>query len=363
MIPPPMPTSPDRNRTSSAPTAAPRRASASAPRSASLATWIGTLAPNACGDRVAKTDVDPAEVRRHRDDAVRLRGRRRRPRRRSRSRCRSGRSVGRSVAANPARTPTTWSTEADSARPIDPCLVEDVATETDDRRCQRVDFDIEGKHRRGRGDGRHERRRASWRSSAGRAALGDEAARDKLTDEAADRAARQACPGHELRAGEGAASMELTDDQAQVRAANRLAAMPEVVLLNRHRICVPLFQMVVRDCCRGSTRCQDGCEDGNDRDPLGNPVDGEHRPKEGHPGNPWRRLAARSSRSRRASQAGRRRSRRSSTSRGPTARTRRSSPTPRSTPSTSRSRTTSMPSGRSPRPVPASTSCARSRWR
>ena len=46
MRPPPTPTSPDRNTTSDAPTAAPRRCSASAPRSASLAIEIGTSGPS-----------------------------------------------------------------------------------------------------------------------------------------------------------------------------------------------------------------------------------------------------------------------------------------------------------------------------
>ena len=45
------------------------------------------------------------------------------------------------------------------------------------------------------------------------------------------------------------------------------------------------------------------------------------------------------------------------------ARTRRYWPIRTWTPCTSRSRTTSTPSGRSPRPAPGSTSCARSRWR
>ena len=189
-------------------------------------------------DRVAKTDVCPAEVRRRRNDAVQLADdaddRDSDP----------DLAVGRAVGGSKCRRQSGENADdlvdrGRFPRPIDPCLVEDVATETDDRGCQRVDFDIEGKHRRGRGDGRHERRGPSWRSSAGRAALGDEAARDKLTDEAADSAARQSCPGHQLRAGEGAASMELTDDQAEVRAANRLASMPEVVLLNRHRNLCP----------------------------------------------------------------------------------------------------------------------------
>ena len=56
-------------------------------------------------------------------------------------------------------------------------------------------------------------------------------------------------------------------------------------------------------------------------------------------------------------------SRTSWASRPPTAPTRRSSPTRTWTPSTSRCRTISIPSGRSRRPGPASTSCARSRWR
>ena len=58
------------NRTLSAPRAAPRRTSARAPRSASLATVIGTVAPSTWARPLAQRDVLPAEVRRHGDAAV-----------------------------------------------------------------------------------------------------------------------------------------------------------------------------------------------------------------------------------------------------------------------------------------------------
>ena len=81
-------------------------------------------------------------------------------------------------------------------------------------------------------------------SGVGRSSV-DEAGGDQLADQAADRAAGQAGAGDELRARQRPAGVELADDRAEVRPANGLAALTDLVATHRHRVCVPLVQM----CC------------------------------------------------------------------------------------------------------------------
>ena len=146
MMPPPTPTSPDRKTTSSTPTAAPRRASARAPRSASLATAIGTepSSPNASASRspsgtlsqprfgaIGDQPVAPPDDADDRDADADHRVQ---------------------VWMPPARRSAARSDEIGSdlvdggvaAGPVDARDVEDLAAEPDERRAQRVDLDLEG---------------------------------------------------------------------------------------------------------------------------------------------------------------------------------------------------------------------------
>ena len=131
-----------------------------------------------------------------------------------------------------------------AARLVDPDPVEDLPAEPDDRDGERVDLDVDGQDDRARGVQLDERRRAARGAERDRRPLGHEARRDELADEAADGAAGEPGLGDEVRAGEGTARVELADDRAQVRPADRFAALPEVVAADRQGICVPLFQTV-----------------------------------------------------------------------------------------------------------------------
>ena len=119
---------------------------------------------------------------------------------------------------------------------------------------------------------------------------------------AADGAAGQAGAGDELRARQRAADVELADDRAEVGAPDRLAALPDGRRgRDHHRVCVPLFQKAVTRLVhttaavsrsiaaqcryhRRGPRSEDrGGASAVSRAALGDPVDGRHRPQEGHP--------------------------------------------------------------------------------
>ena len=236
MSPPPTPTSPEMYSTSSRPAAAPRRCSASDAE-------VGLVgdrdrdadAPSARARRSPERDVAPAEVRGHRDDSRRCAGRRRRPRRRRRSAGRrtAGRR-GRSRPA-PARSATMSLDRRVAARPIDADELEDLAAEPDDRGRQRVDRDLEGED-----DGRR-------RGSGGPAATAARASRAARPAPRSTRPAATSSPirprialrvspvaDDELRPRQRAALVQLADDGAQVRPADGLAALPDLVAADRH---------------------------------------------------------------------------------------------------------------------------------
>ena len=153
--PPPTPTRPQTNTTSSTPMAAPRRCSARAPRSASLATAIGTSRPSAPAEPLAERFVAPAEVGGHRDEAVAPPDDADDGDADADERSSSGRRARGAAAASSARSADdVVDADACRVRPVDPDELEDVAAEPDHRGGQRVDGDLEGEHdRRRRGSG------------------------------------------------------------------------------------------------------------------------------------------------------------------------------------------------------------------
>ena len=130
-----------------------------------------------------------------------------------------------------------WAFDAD--------LLEDRATEPDERDGERVDRDLEGEDDRVLRVGPDDRRRPARRAQRSCSLLRDEVGGHELADEAADRAAGEARAGDELGSGQRSASVKLADDRAEVGAADGLAALPD---LDDHRVCVPLFQIYVEEC-------------------------------------------------------------------------------------------------------------------
>ena len=218
------------------PTAAPRRCSARAPRSASLATVIGHVAsgapPRAARRAGRRASRGSAPSRRARRPA----GRRRRPRRRcptiGAGAGRTARGPGDELGRGRPRSSSTdeWprgrSTRSSSKT---------VAAEPDEGGGERVDGDLE------RQDDAARRARSGRAATAGpgspRCAAPSSTTRPAAASspiEAADRAARQAGPGDELGARQRARGVERADDRAQVRAADRLAALPDLVAAGSH---------------------------------------------------------------------------------------------------------------------------------
>ena len=89
--------------------------------------------------------------------------------------------------------------------------------------------------------------RPSGRPVEGRRAFGDELAGDQLADQRPDRAAGETRARDQVGAGQRSTTMELPDDRPQVRATDGLAPMTQLVSTDHHRVCVPLYQMSVRD--------------------------------------------------------------------------------------------------------------------
>ena len=175
MRPPPTPTSPERNRTSSRPTAAPRRCSASAPRSASLATVTGTSSPSARREPLAERHVAPAEVRGHRDEPVAAPDDARDRDADADERPPAGADPGAAVGASSARSAAiVSSTDAVPAARSTRTMLEDVAAQPDDRGGERVDGDLEGEDDRRLGVRPDERRRPPGRALRRGPLLADE---------------------------------------------------------------------------------------------------------------------------------------------------------------------------------------------
>ena len=134
-----------------------------------------------------------------------------------------------------------------AAPDVHPNGIEDLAAEADGGRRQLVDRDLQAEDDgpvRVRAD---QRRRPARRAVEGRSLLGHETAGDEVPDERADGAAGQAGVRDEVGARGRTGTVEFADDGAQIRAANRLAAVAQLVTTQHHRVCVPLFQMFVRD--------------------------------------------------------------------------------------------------------------------
>ena len=126
--------------------------------------------------------------------------------------------------------------------PVDADPLEHLATEADDRRRKGVDRDLEGQDDGAVGIDPDDRRGPAGRALRLCSLLDHEVGRGKLADQPTDRTAGQAGAGDQLGAGCRTTEVELTDDRAQVRAADRLAALTDRLQPHRHRICVPFFQ-------------------------------------------------------------------------------------------------------------------------
>ena len=154
--------------------------------------------------------------------------------------------------------------------PIHTVHVEDLASQPDDRRGQRVDCDLERKDDGAARVEVHERRRPARACPADGRLLGDEAGRGQLADEAADRAARQARrgrPSSERESGPRSCSSRTIALRFARRTVSLRCPRPRA---RRHRVCVPFFQSCDRlyhepadvkaVACRG--RPEDRPEDG-----------------------------------------------------------------------------------------------------
>ena len=257
MSPPPRPTSADRNTTSSQPAAAPRRCSARAPRSASLATTIGTAAPNVSArtapsgtsrqPRFGAVDTKPSSPAddaddRHADPDERVRApcrrdaarraRRGRPRCRRRVRCPRGRSTRTRSSTSPP-SPTT-------------------ATASESTAISRARTTARSGARCTSGDG-----------SAGQPErlaplLDDEAGVHEVADEPADAAAREAGALAELAARQRPVDVQRPHERAEVGATDALAALSPVPHCPRtpSRVCASRAQTLAASIPPAPRPCQ-----------------------------------------------------------------------------------------------------------
>ena len=242
MRPPPTPYSPEMNSTCSRRSAAPRRSSTRAPRSASLATDDRAVERERAGERAPRAARRASRGWAPSTRTRRSAGRRRRPpprrrpaaRRRAGARAAPSASSARSAAIAstevwPLRRSTRTSSKTSPPSPTTAAAIESTA-------ISRAEHDGPVRDRGGRrGEGRPGTPCGAARSSVTRSAA------DSSPISAADRAAGQAGPRDELGARRRTAGVELADDGAQVRAADRLAALPDRLQTHRHRVCVPLF--------------------------------------------------------------------------------------------------------------------------
>jgi len=197
-------------------------------------------------EALSERDVPPSEVRCHRDEAVRA------PddpddRHADPDEQVVRRSAGADLTGQLGEIGHRLVHREVAAGAIDPRELEDMATRPDDRDGERVDCDLQREDDGAVRDQADQRRRPPRGPAPHRALLGYEAGEGELTDEAADRASRKAGPGDELGPRERSATVQLADDGAQVRTANRLAPLPDFTPTGGHAICVPLFQILTID--------------------------------------------------------------------------------------------------------------------
>ena len=158
------------------------------------------------------------------------------------------------------------------------------------------------------GSRRDDRRRPARRAERRRASLVDESRGGQLADQAADRAPGQPGAGDEVRARERAVDVELANDRAEIGPPNRLAALPDLVAANQPRTTTRFVILSFKSRCQTrntggavsrSMRIRAGTIGAvRDRKPrrserreqaaVRDPVDGRHRPQEGHPGHAHR---------------------------------------------------------------------------
>ena len=336
----------------------------------------GRRSPSARASRSPSGTSTPAQVRGHRHHAVAAPDDAR-DRDADADDAASRRASGRS-ATRAARSATTSSTESSTLRPVDPDPLEDLAAEADDARPRASRRRSRGQDGGAVGVQADERRGPAGRAERDGALLDDEAGGGQLADERADRAARQAGARRRARSARAVPAREARgrwrsgsrDGRSRCAARRRRGRLARFVFLSCKRVPDsytggPVSSRRLAAAVRGGRPEEVDADAG--RSPatraLGHPVDREHRDGEGHPGHAAGRARARSWRSRRATAGRQQASPRASGSRARTAPTRRCWPTPTSTPSTSRCRTTSTPLDDRGRRGPASTSCARSRWR
>jgi hypothetical protein len=125
--------------------------------------------------------------------------------------------------------------------PVDADSLEYLPAEPDDGRRQGIDCDLEGKDDGSIGIDPNDRRGPAGHALRRGALLEDEIGRGELADERTDRAPGQAGPRDQLGPAGWAAVVELADDGAQVRTADRLTALADGLESHRHLICVPLL--------------------------------------------------------------------------------------------------------------------------
>ena len=264
--------------------AAPRRCSARAPRSASLATWIGTGVVEHARRAIAEGTSTPAEVRGHRDEPV---GPADDADDRDADRRCSGPPAGRRARSSPPARPRSAAiapTEVWPPRPVDPDCVDDLAAQADHGRGQRVDRDLEGQDRplrpgssRTTGDGRPGVPCGAARSSVDESAATSSPMRPRIAlrvrpvrATSSDRESRRRACGVRGRSRSGSPG-----EPSRCAARARPAASPSLGLCSSlPNVCDTLVhrlrrgvKMVLEDACRPMTRA-----------PLGDPVDGRHRP-------------------------------------------------------------------------------------
>ena len=164
----------------------------------------------------------------------------------------------------PPRAATMSSTLERPRGQVDAHEVDDLAAEADRRppRASRRRSRAPARpRRRGRGGRAATAGRACRRASRGPRSRGRPATSSPISPRIA--LAGQAGARHEVGARQRAAAVQLTDDRAEVRPANGLAAVSELVATDQHEVCVPLSQML---CVDSSQRRGHVNTDGEERD-------------------------------------------------------------------------------------------------
>ncbi len=223
--PPPTPTSPEMYTTLSTPWATPRRTLAEDAGVGVVEDVDRHGRRERPREAAAERDVDPAEVGGHRHDTVvsahDARDRHADP---------DDRDVdpAEELVGQPREVRHDIVDGQLATRPLDANLVDGLAAQADDRGGDRVDEDLEAQHRCAGGDQADERGGATRRAEPDRRGLRHEPRGGELADQRADRAAGQPGRRDEVGAGQRTTLVETTNDGGKVRAADRLAALPDV---------------------------------------------------------------------------------------------------------------------------------------